>query len=471
MTSPAPRPGILEIAPYVPGESRAPGGPEADQALLQRDAARPQPQGDRRIQGSRRRARALPRRRGDAPAQRDRRALWARMPRASSAARARTSFSACLAHAYLGPGDEAIFTEHGFLLYRIVALASGATPVVAPETDLRTDVDAILARVTERTKVVFLANPNNPTGTYIADRRGARAAREAARRTCCSCSTPPMPSTCAATTTRPASSSSRTHRQHGDDAHLLQDLRAGRVCGSAGPIARRRWPTCSTASAGRSTSRRPRSPPASPRSRTRRTRRRRRPQRALAAVADDRDREAGAQGDAERRQLRAHAFPEGACAQRTCGRRLPQVARHHRAPRRCLWPARCAAHDHRHRRATIARSLRRSRRFSMEPPHDAPDVRARRADRDRPHRLFDQPRHAPQGPRRAPSSAAPAPRRRVDTALKLGLIDRGYASAAEAVTGADLVILSVPVGACGALAARDRAAPACRAPSSPTSAR
>jgi histidinol-phosphate aminotransferase len=73
-----------------------------------------------------------------------------------------------LAHAYLGPGDEAIFTEHGFLVYRIATLANGATPVVAPETGYTASVDAILARVTARTKVVFLANPNNPTGTYIA---------------------------------------------------------------------------------------------------------------------------------------------------------------------------------------------------------------------------------------------------------------------------------------------------------------
>lgn len=70
-------------------------------------------------------------------------------------------------HAYLEPGDEAIFTEHGFLVYRIVTLGCGATPVVAPEKRLHTDVDAILARVTPRTKIVFIANPNNPTGTYI----------------------------------------------------------------------------------------------------------------------------------------------------------------------------------------------------------------------------------------------------------------------------------------------------------------
>ncbi len=72
-----------------------------------------------------------------------------------------------LAQAYLEPGDEAIYTEHGFTVYRIVILAIGATPVVAPEIEFRADVDAILARVTTRTRMVFLANPNNPTGTYV----------------------------------------------------------------------------------------------------------------------------------------------------------------------------------------------------------------------------------------------------------------------------------------------------------------
>lgn len=72
-----------------------------------------------------------------------------------------------LAHAYLHEGDEGIFTEHGFLVYRIAIQAAGATPVVAPEKNETADVDAILARVTARTKMVFLANPNNPTGTYL----------------------------------------------------------------------------------------------------------------------------------------------------------------------------------------------------------------------------------------------------------------------------------------------------------------
>ncbi len=72
-----------------------------------------------------------------------------------------------IASAYLGPGDEGVFTQHGFLVYKIAILAAGGTPVVAPETDLTADVDAILAKVTPRTKAVFIANPNNPTGTYL----------------------------------------------------------------------------------------------------------------------------------------------------------------------------------------------------------------------------------------------------------------------------------------------------------------
>ena len=72
-----------------------------------------------------------------------------------------------LARGYLGPGDEAIYTAHGFLVYRIAILTNGATPVIAPEANLHTDVDAILACVSAKTRVVFVANPNNPTGTYI----------------------------------------------------------------------------------------------------------------------------------------------------------------------------------------------------------------------------------------------------------------------------------------------------------------
>lgn len=72
-----------------------------------------------------------------------------------------------LAQAYLQAGDEAIYTEHGFLVYKIAIQAAGATPVVAREVNLTTDVDEILKVVSPRTKIVFIANPNNPTGTFL----------------------------------------------------------------------------------------------------------------------------------------------------------------------------------------------------------------------------------------------------------------------------------------------------------------
>jgi len=72
-----------------------------------------------------------------------------------------------LVHTFAGVGDEVLFPQHSFLMYRIYTQQYGATPVAAPEHNLRTDVDALLDSVTKRTKIVFLANPNNPTGSYI----------------------------------------------------------------------------------------------------------------------------------------------------------------------------------------------------------------------------------------------------------------------------------------------------------------
>lgn len=83
---------------------------------------------------------------------------------------------AFVCQAYAGVGDEIIHTEHGFAMYRISALAAGATPVEVPERDRVTDVDAILAGCTDRTRLVFIANPNNPTGTMIGAAEVARLA-------------------------------------------------------------------------------------------------------------------------------------------------------------------------------------------------------------------------------------------------------------------------------------------------------
>jgi len=70
------------------------------------------------------------------------------------------------AGAFAGLGDEVLFVRYGFAVYEIAARRVGAVPVIAPDTDYATDVDALLALVTNKTRVIFVANPNNPTGTY-----------------------------------------------------------------------------------------------------------------------------------------------------------------------------------------------------------------------------------------------------------------------------------------------------------------
>jgi len=74
---------------------------------------------------------------------------------------------AVAAGAYAGPGDEVLYVRYGFSLYEIVARRCGATPVEAPDADYGTDIEALLGAVTDKTRVVFLANPNNPTGTFM----------------------------------------------------------------------------------------------------------------------------------------------------------------------------------------------------------------------------------------------------------------------------------------------------------------
>ena len=72
-----------------------------------------------------------------------------------------------LAHCFSGPGDEVIYSQHGFLVYPIAVKAAGANPVTAPEKNLRSDVESIIKLSTNNTKLCYIANPNNPTGTYL----------------------------------------------------------------------------------------------------------------------------------------------------------------------------------------------------------------------------------------------------------------------------------------------------------------
>lgn len=164
--APKPRPGVLDIEAYVPGESHVPGGLKPVKLSSNETPLGPSPKA---VEAFTQAGNALERY-PDGQASALRHAIARRFglnPNRIVCGAGSDELINLIAHAYLGPGDEGLFTEHGFLLYRIVILAAGATPVVAPETGLKADVDAILARVTPRTRVVFLANPNNPTGTYL----------------------------------------------------------------------------------------------------------------------------------------------------------------------------------------------------------------------------------------------------------------------------------------------------------------
>ena len=163
---PVPRPGILDIAPYVPGRSTATGG-----KALHKLSSNETPLGPSPVAVAAYRAAADARERyPDGGATLLRNAIgsaYGLNPDRIICGAGSDEILHLVANAYLGPGDEAIHTAHGFLVYPIATRAFGATPVVAAETSFTADVDAILARVSERTRVVFLANPNNPTGTYL----------------------------------------------------------------------------------------------------------------------------------------------------------------------------------------------------------------------------------------------------------------------------------------------------------------
>ena len=163
---PQPRPGVLDITAYVPGESALPGGVKPIKLSSNETPLGPSPKAKAAYVEAGSHLELYP----DGGATALRRAIagvYGLNADRIVCGAGSDDLLTLLARAYLGPGDEGIYTTHGFLVYPIAILACGATPVVAPERDYTADVDAILACVTPRTKIVFLANPNNPTGTYV----------------------------------------------------------------------------------------------------------------------------------------------------------------------------------------------------------------------------------------------------------------------------------------------------------------
>ncbi len=161
-----PQPGILDIAPYVGGESRIPG---ANRVVKLSSNENPHGPSSRALE-------AFGQAAGKLAAYPDgghvslRNAIADVHGLEASRILCGNGSDECLAllaQAYAGPGDEVIHTEHGFGLYRINAQMVGATPIRVAETDLTADVGKILEACSERTRLVYIANPNNPTGTLV----------------------------------------------------------------------------------------------------------------------------------------------------------------------------------------------------------------------------------------------------------------------------------------------------------------
>ncbi|MBF0129707.1 MAG: histidinol-phosphate transaminase [Alphaproteobacteria bacterium] len=179
MSHPQPKPGILGIAPYVGGKASVPGVAHVIKLSSNEDALGASPRAAEAYSRAARKLSRYP----DPNCTELRQAIGERHgiePERIVCGNGSDELLGLLCHSYAGPGDEVLYSRHGFLMYGIYAQSAGATPVMAPETDRHADVDALLAAVTPRTKVVFIANPNNPTGTYLSSdemgrlRRGLR---------------------------------------------------------------------------------------------------------------------------------------------------------------------------------------------------------------------------------------------------------------------------------------------------------
>ena len=167
MRAPTPRPGILDIEAYVGGKSSLSGKKRAIKLSSNESALGP----SAKAVAAYRKAAGQIYRYPDGGSGELRQALGARHgidPERIVCGAGSDEIFYLLARGYAGPGDEVLYSEHGFNIYPIVALSVGAKPVAAPETDLTADADALLDRVGPKTRILYLANPNNPTGTYLA---------------------------------------------------------------------------------------------------------------------------------------------------------------------------------------------------------------------------------------------------------------------------------------------------------------
>ncbi len=166
INAPVPKPWIMDIAPYVPGRAKTDDG-----RSVVKLSSNENPHGTSEAARD-----AFAAHRADLDRYPDATAydLRAAIARAHDLDPERIIYGTgsdeilhLIAGAYAGPGDEVIYVRFGFSVYDIAARRVGATPVVAPDSDYGTDVDAVIAAVTPRTRLIYIANPNNPTGTFV----------------------------------------------------------------------------------------------------------------------------------------------------------------------------------------------------------------------------------------------------------------------------------------------------------------
>ncbi len=162
----SPKPGVLDIAPYVGGRSHIEGVHNPVKLSSNESALGPSPHVVEAFDAAKTDLSIYPE--GSAKILREAIGeVYGLDPHRIVCGNGSDELLTLLAAAYLRPGDEVMYSEHAFVVYKIAALANSARPVPVPETNYRADVDAMLKAVTPKTRLVYLANPNNPTGSYL----------------------------------------------------------------------------------------------------------------------------------------------------------------------------------------------------------------------------------------------------------------------------------------------------------------
>jgi len=171
LMSPTPKPGLLDISPYVGGRAAVAGVAKVFKLSSNESPLGPSPAALAALQEATSSLALYPE--GSALVLREAIGEVYKLDpaRIVTSGDGSDALLTMLANAYLQPGDEVIFSQHAFLVYKIATLANSARPVVVPETNsntgLKVDVDAMLAAVTPKTRMLYIANPNNPTGSYL----------------------------------------------------------------------------------------------------------------------------------------------------------------------------------------------------------------------------------------------------------------------------------------------------------------